>query len=75
MCEKLVPERFFLCAPYFERVLHGKIGGRFRCEHCSFQVWVQWSAPYEIFSFGIWKQDFMSVFAVPSTLHADLNSL
>ena len=27
---------------YFESVLQCKIGGGFRCEHCSFQLWVQW---------------------------------
>ena len=37
-----VPGCFFLSAPYLERVLHGKIRGVFRCEHCSFQVWVHW---------------------------------
>ena len=42
MCKKLVPGHFFLCAPYFECVLHGKIYGGFRCEHCSFQVSVHW---------------------------------
>lgn len=42
MCEKFVPGRFFRYASYFESVLYGKIGGGFRCEHCSFQLWVQW---------------------------------
>jgi len=32
MCKKLVLGRFFLCVPNFERVLHGKICGGFRCE-------------------------------------------
>jgi len=31
--------------------------------------------PFEIVMFGIWKQDFLNVFAFPSTLHAELNSL
>ena len=42
MCKKFVPGRFFRYASYFESVLYGKIGGGFRCEHCSFQLWVQW---------------------------------
>jgi len=42
MCEKFIPGRFFRYASYFERVLYCKIGGGFRCEHCSFEVWVQW---------------------------------
>jgi len=46
----LVPVRFFLCAPFFERVLHGKIR-------------------------GLRKHDFSRVFAFPSTLHYELNSL
>ena len=42
--KKLVPVlgRFVLCTLYFVRGLYGKIGVGFRCEHCSFQVWVQW---------------------------------
>jgi len=32
---KLVPGRIWLCAPYFERVLHGEIHAKFRCEHCT----------------------------------------
>jgi hypothetical protein len=33
---------FFLCALFFEMVFHGKLGGLFKCEHCSFQELVQW---------------------------------
>ena len=32
-------------------------------------------APFEIVMFGIRKQDFLHVFAFPSMLHAELNSL
>ena len=42
MFDKLVTRRIWLCALYFERVLHAKICVRFRCKHCSFQVWVHW---------------------------------
>ena len=31
--------------------------------------------PFEIVMFGIRKKDFFHVFAFPSTLHAELNSL
>jgi len=37
-----VPGRFWMCAPNFKRVLHVEIHAKFRCEHCSFKVWVQW---------------------------------
>ena len=47
---KLAPVRFFLCAPFFERVLHDKLS-------------------------GLRKHDFSRVFAFPSTLHDELNSL
>jgi len=31
--------------------------------------------PFEIVSFGLWKQDLLRVFAFPRRLHAELNSL
>ena len=40
--QKFVLGRFYRYASYFESVLYGKIGSGFRCEHCSFQLWVQW---------------------------------
>ena len=42
MFDTLVPGRIWLCAPYFERVLHGKICAKFRYEQGSFKVWVHW---------------------------------
>ena len=48
MFDKLVLGCIWLCAPYFERVLHGEIREKFRCEHCSFKVWVHWCC-------GLWK--------------------
>jgi len=40
-----------------------------------FKYWFNGVAPFEIVIFGIRKQDFLHVFAFPSTLHAKLNSL
>ena len=48
MCKKLVPGLIWLRALYFERALHEKIRKKFRCEHCSFKVWVHWCC-------GLWK--------------------
>ena len=42
MFDKLVPGCIWLCAPYFERVLHGKICTKLRCKQGSFKVWVHW---------------------------------
>ena len=75
MCAKLVLGRFFLCAPYFERVLHGKSAVDLDVNIVLSKNGFSGVAPFEIVMFGIQKQDFLCVFAFPSTLHAELNSL
>jgi len=57
MCENLVPGCFFLCAPYFERVLHGKIGVDLDVNIVLSKYGFN-GVPFEIVMFVTWKQDF-----------------
>jgi len=75
MCEKLEPGRFFLCAPYFERVLHGKIAVDLDVNIILSKYGFNGVAPFGIVMFGLRIQDLLPVLAFPSTLHAKLNSL
>jgi len=77
MFDKLVPGCIWMCAPYFERVLHGKIRTKCRCEHCSFKVWVNWCCHMEISVFTCICLHLQKLFAKMqiSTHQAEINTL
>ena len=60
MCQKIVPGRFFLCAPCFERVLHGKSAVDLDVNIVLSKNGFNGVVPFEIVMFGIRKQDFFA---------------
>jgi len=75
MFEKLLLVFFIRCALFFEMVFHGKLGGLFKCEHCSSKYWFNGVAYFDNVRFRLGKRFFCWIFIFPSKVPDELNSL